>query len=67
MKSSNLAWRLDDAAEQAAAPDAPPRLALQVLAAEQAGRSLPPARRRRSFDERTIVIRDQGFRPFRVG
>ena len=60
MKSSNLAERLDFEAAEDTAGDA----------REKDPRDLPPAPRaarpRRSLESRPIVIRDQGFRPFRV-
>ena len=58
MKSSNLAERLD--LEETAAPQAretPPRDAPQAA---------PAPRPRRPLEFRAIVIRDQGFTPFRV-
>lgn len=60
MKSSNLAWRYEmDGLEEV------------QRKAESAGDNTPPpspprAYRSFSMDDRAIVIRDQGLRPFRV-
>jgi len=62
MKSSNLAYRMDGEAEvdAAATPGPSTRARVEARAAERR------AREKASFEYRAIVIRDQGFRPFRV-
>jgi len=60
MKSSNLAYRMDREAEVEAAPEALARARVEAWAAARR------AREKASFDYRAILIRDQGFRPFRV-
>jgi hypothetical protein len=60
MKSSNLAYRMDREAEVEAAPEALARARIEARAAARR------ARDKASFGYRAIVIRDQGFRPFRV-
>lgn len=65
MKSSNLAERLD-LIEPAASPTAELRLALRVIANDAIANVRPARPRRALFATRAIVIRDQGFRLFRV-
>jgi hypothetical protein len=63
MQSSNLAARMDHAA-----PDLliePSRPALQVIT-NNAPLLVRKTRTRASFETRTIVIRDHGFKTFRV-
>ena len=61
MKSSNLALRLED-------DEAPPERTETKDDVPAARDPLEPAQRRprRSLAFRTIVLRDQGFAPFRV-
>jgi hypothetical protein len=63
MPMSNLAVRMEHAAPDLLSE--PPRPALRVItnAAPLEARTNRP---RRSLESRTIVIRDQGFRSFRV-
>jgi hypothetical protein len=65
MKSSNLAYRMDRDDAEIPAPDipAPQTTARHRIEARAAQKR---ARQRASFGFRAIVIRDQGFRPFRV-
>jgi hypothetical protein len=66
MKPSNIAVRMEPAgltAEQPP-PDTVPRLTLEVLMAREPAPVRRP--RRSAFGQRSIVIRDQGFAPFRV-
>jgi len=60
MKSSNLAQRLDFEDAEDCAPEA------EETPAQDAPRSPRAPRPRRSLESRSIVIRDQGFTPFRV-
>ena len=63
MKSSTLAWRidwLDEPAEPAA------QSATQSVTGSSRADAPPRVRPIPRFDRRTIVIRDQGFEPFRV-
>jgi hypothetical protein len=61
MKSSNLAFRMEvEPPEAACAPEAAARARVEARARERRRRL------RATFDYRAIVIRDQGFRPFRV-
>ena len=57
MKSSNLAWRIEPRDEL---PDAAPAAPAKTEPRDE------PQRPRPRFERRTIVIRDQGFAPFRV-
>ena len=61
MKSSNLAERLDPQEPQTCAPGTQ-----QVPARHAADVARAPPRPRRSLEFRAIMIRDQGFTPFRV-
>jgi hypothetical protein len=63
MKTSNLAYRMDCEAQEIVESGAPERSARQPLEARAAARR---ERERASFEYRAIVIRDQGFHPFRV-
>jgi len=64
MKSSNLAERLDPEEEvQEQESPAPQSQEAPVPAAREVLRAPRP---RRSLQSRSIVIRDQGFTPFRV-
>jgi hypothetical protein len=56
MKSSNLARRIEPADEIPVVKDE----------RQQAAPASPPQRPRPRLERRTIVIRDQGFAPFRV-
>ena len=60
MKSSNLAQRLEPGDMETSLPPAP---SAPLRAALDAARTLQP---RRSLAFRSIVIRNQGFTPFRV-
>jgi len=60
MKSSNLAYRMDGEAEVDVEPGIAARQRVEARAAERR------AREKAAFEYRAIVIRDQGFRPFRV-
>jgi hypothetical protein len=60
MKSSNLAYRRDRDDAEIPAPGIPARERIEAHAAAKR------ARERASFEYRAIVIRDQGFRPFRI-
>jgi len=60
MKSSNLAERVDFEEVDVAAVPAP------EMSPQAAPRPAPAPRPRRSLESRSIVIREQGFVPFRV-
>jgi hypothetical protein len=68
MKSSNLAYRMDCEAEETTEPlaSAMPTGEWSARAQVEARAAARRARQRVSFEYRAILIRDQGFRPFRV-
>ena len=63
MKSSNLALRMDVGA---GAEEARQAAASEALARPDSGTRRRARFEYRAFDERVIVIRDHGLRPFRV-